>query len=243
MIVNHTAEGWSIVAQRSHGLLAGQICAYWKKENQPKRWIDTLIATAEHDDSHNELEDENLLEKNGGPKNFGSDSDEEESFDAAYCDNLINKAITKGRYITLLISRHIQFLYAEDKTAKSYIDLLQKKEEKWLKEAICSKDEVNRSYKLLEFCDAFSLLICQQKIPPEQRKIEISNGPDDTVYETYRNKSGQLIVKPWPFEADEFSVFYEIRLIPQLSFKNTKEFKTAFLEAPVQLCEVIISKS
>jgi hypothetical protein len=53
MIVNYIEPGWQIITQRSHGLLAAQICAQWKNNNQPKRWVETLIATAEHDDVYN----------------------------------------------------------------------------------------------------------------------------------------------------------------------------------------------
>ncbi|WP_442591393.1 DUF3891 family protein [Pedobacter sp. AW31-3R] len=69
MIVNYTESGWQIITQRSHGLLAAQICAHWCKDNQPERWVDTLTATAEHDDVYNEFENDDLLNDNGGPVN------------------------------------------------------------------------------------------------------------------------------------------------------------------------------
>ncbi len=139
MIVNYTEEGWLIISQRSHGLLAAQICAYWNKDNQPIRWIETLIATAEHDDANNELEKSGLLEENGGPKNFKMIP-----FEKEYCDGLLNRAVTKGRYIALLISRHIQFLYGKDPAAKPYCSALQKKEKK-MAEGIPSLKIGNRS--------------------------------------------------------------------------------------------------
>lgn len=237
MIVNYTEDGWSIITQSSHGLLAAQICAHYKKSLQPKRWVETLVATADHDDVNNEFERTNLLEENGGPANFKMDP-----FDESFCDYLIHMGISKGRYVGLLISRHIQFLYNQDLKAKPYCRDLKIKEKKWLKEAGATKTEIDKSYKLLEFCDAFSLLICQKLIQPKGRKIEISEGPEGKSYELVSGHNNQLIVTPWPFETDSFAVNYEERMIKQLTFTNTGEFKSAFFSAPVELIEVIISK-
>jgi len=228
MIVNYTESGWEIITQRSHGLLAAQICAHWKKNDQPERWVETLIATAEHDDVYNEFENEDLLNENGGPVNFKNTS-----FKKEYADRLIAMAETKSAYVALLISRHIQFVHGPDPEAASFIKTLRKREKKWMKVAETSEQEVSRAYELLEFCDAFSLLICQQQIQPEQRKIEISSGPDGTPYEMHAGEKG-LEVSPWPFEENSFVVRYECRILTQLTFKDTKEFRKMISEAAVE---------
>ncbi len=237
MIVNYTEAGWFIVTQRSHGLLAAQICAQWKKNQQPKRWVETLVATAEHDDAHQEMEQEDLLEETGGPKNFKAIP-----FDEGYCEKLLSLSLGKGRYIALLISRHIHFLYGQDPLAKSYCENLKRREKKWMKEARTTSEEIDKSYQLLEFCDALSLLICQQAVQPENRKIEISKGPDGKSYQLRATDNQQLTVSPWPFEADAFTVNYESRLLEQLTFKNTEDFKQLFFNAPVDLHEITFSK-
>lgn len=238
MIVNYTEQGWSIILQRSHGLLAAQICGHWRKNMQPKRWVETLIAVAEHDDADNELSYADLIHKNGGPKNFKMDD-----FDIGRCERLIELALGKGRFIGLLISRHIQFLYGNMPAGKKYCKTLKKRETGWLKEADVSSEEIAASYELLEFCDAFSLLICQNLIPPENRKMEISTGPDGTKYELARSENGNIVVDPWPFEYDEFQVNYETRLVEQLSFKSSKEFQSALAKTPVEQNIVTISKN
>ena len=237
MIVNYTEGSWKIITQRSHGLLAAQICARWQKKQQPGRWVETLIATAEHDDAHHELEREDLLEETGGPKNFKAIP-----FEEAYCERLLNLALSKGRYIALLISRHIHFLYGDDPGAKSYCQNLKKREKRWLEEAQTTSEEIAKSYQLLEFCDALSLLICQQAVQPENRAIEISKGPDGKSYQLRAIDQQRLTVSPWPFEIDSFRVNFESRLLEQLTFNDTKEFKQVFFSAPVELQEVTISK-
>ena len=221
MIVNYTESGWQIISQRSHGLLAAQICAHWKRENQPSRWVDTLIATAEHDDVYNEFENEDLLDDLGAPLSF-----KQTLFRKTECQRLLDLAENKSAYVALLISRHIQFVFGNDSSAKTFIQNLVKKEKVWLKTASITKEEVSQGYELLEFCDAFSLLICQGLVQPEHRKIEISNGPDGTAYEMRASGDG-LKVFPWPFELNSILISYESRTIAQLSFKSVAEFRKA----------------
>ncbi|HKG05173.1 MAG TPA: DUF3891 family protein, partial [Pedobacter sp.] len=166
MIVNYSSSGWQIVTQRSHGLLAAQICAQWKKDNQPARWVETLIATAEHDDVFNELDNKELIKSQGGPIDF-----KETSFDQDLSQKLIHMAETKSAYTALLLSRHIQFVHGSDPKSSTFIKQLKEQEADWIKTAACSKAEITSGYALLEFCDAFSLLISQGLIQPEHRKI------------------------------------------------------------------------
>ncbi len=153
MIVNHTEQGWQIITQRSHGLLAGEICAQWKKVDRPGRWLETLIAVAEHDDVYNEFENDDLLNQSGGPVNF-----KQTSFRKDYCERLIQRAETKSAYIALLISRHIQFVHGSDPAGKKYCADLQNREKDWLKTCGLPKSAVKSAYELLQFCDAFSFV-------------------------------------------------------------------------------------
>lgn len=238
MIVNYTASGWQIITQRAHGLIAAQICARWKNSNQPARWLETLIATAEHDDVYNEFDDDQLLNANGGPINFKMTS-----FRGDLCERQLEMALTKSRYIALLIARHIHFVHGTDLAAKTFCQELKKKEKHWLKESGATLQEINDSYELLEFCDAFSLLICQELMQPEQRKIEISNGPDRKSYTLFMSEDGSLIVEEWPFETDEFKIVYESRILPDLTYQNVEAFKKAVDLAPVSNHELTIRKN
>lgn len=235
MIVNYTDNGWKIITQRSHGLLAGQICAQWKKSDQPARWLETLIATAEHDDVYNEFEDSGLLTASGGPKNFVMTR-----FEKEYASRLMNMALTKGRYIGLLIARHMNFLYSADPEGRRFCAELKKHEATWMKEAKATVQELEASYRLLEFCDAFSLLICQDMVQPEGRRMEISDGPDGKFYELFSDERGALIVDSWPFEVPEFEVSYESRLVEPLVFKSEVEFRKALRESPVVVNELTL---
>jgi len=116
--------------------------------------------------------------------------------------------------------------------AQKFISKLKTKEKSWIRFAQTSKGEVDRSYGLLEFCDACSLLVCQGLIQPEQRKIEISNGPDGKIYNMY-SQGKDLIVSPWPFETNFFSVTYESRTLSALTFQGTAQFRRAVEQAEI----------
>jgi hypothetical protein len=237
MIVNYTEKGWQIITQRSHGLLAAQICAKWRKDKQPKRWMETLIATAEHDDVFNEFDNKTLLDANGAPLNFKATK-----FDEGLSEQLMDMAETKSSYIALLISRHIQFVHGADSNATSFIKKLKRQEKTWMKSTNVKGAEIDQSYELLEFCDAFSLLICQTMIQPEGRKIQISNGPDQRQYDMHL-EAEKLIVDPWPFEEDVFQVSYESRTLDQLTFKSAREFSTKIKKAKVSTHFLTLSKT
>jgi len=228
MIVNYTESGWQIITQRSHGLLAAQICAHWKDKPLPERWVETLVATAEHDDVYNEFETDNLLNDKGGPVNF-----KETTFRSDYCETLVKMAETKSVYIALLISKHINFVYGNDPKAKSFCERLHLLEKDWLKVSGLNKTQIDSAYKLLQFCDAFSLLICQDLIQPEKRKIEISEGPDGTSYEMKSTDEKQLSVEPWPFDVNRFTVSYETRTLSKLVFKDLDDFRREVSKAQV----------
>lgn len=233
MVVNYSEEGWDIITQRAHGILAAQIGMNWKAAHRPERWLETLLAIAEHDDAEVELDGENLLTQNGGPLNFTM-----KSFELAHCQKLAMLTITKSRYIALLISMHMVFLYAKDERhtpeAQAFLTEQRNLQSQWRKELMLGKEESEKIYSLLEWCDACSLLLCQREMQPEQRSVEVSYGPDNIKYHLYQMDSEKITIDPWPFDTNSFRVNFESRLIKQLQFSSSAEFRHAFLNAPVR---------
>jgi hypothetical protein len=233
MIVNYTEQGWEIITQRAHGLLAVQTAMAWRIKDRPDRWAETVAAIAEHDDAQTELEESDLLTAQGGPVNFRM-----KTFEAEHCRRLQDFSLSKSRYIALLCSMHMEFLHHQEAEtnpeAKIFLAEQAKLRQAWRKELQISKKEANRIYGLMEWCDAFSLLLCQREIQPENRNIEVSQGPDKRRYELLQKKNSSLSVKPWPFETRSFSLRVEYRVIPKLQFKDCDEFKEEFLKATVK---------
>jgi hypothetical protein len=85
----------------------------------------------------------------------------------------------------------------------------------------------------MEWCDAFSLLLCRREVQPEGRAIEVSRGPDNVKYNLFQIAEGKQTLDPWPFEPPGFEVYFESRMVKQLQFKDSEELRTAFRQAPV----------
>lgn len=242
MIVNYTENGWDVITQRAHGILAAQIAFQWKKKNRPQRWMETLLAIAEHDDAETELDGEELLTVSGGPLNFSM-----KHFELQHCKKLAMLTITKSRYIALLTSLHMDFLYrkdeAGDKAAYAFLEEQGKLRTQWRKELGIEEDEIKKIYSFLEWCDALSLILCQRQIQPEKRAIEVSTGPDQVMHHLLQVNEKALTVDPWPFEDNAFTLYFESRLIHQLQFNDSAAFRQAFIEAPVSETSWVLQKA
>lgn len=109
MIVTYTDKGWEIITQRTHGLLAAQIASNWRVKDRSRRWLETMLAIAEHDDAQIELERDDLLTELGGPFNFDM-----RRFDLDHCKRTYEFSISKSRYIAILNLMHLQFVYGKE---------------------------------------------------------------------------------------------------------------------------------
>lgn len=213
-------------------MVAAQAAIHWKKKDRPLRWLDTILAIAEHDDAEVELAGEKLLTEAGGPLHFAM-----KQFDLQHCLQLSTLTLTKSRYIALLTSLHMEFLHAKEarqnKIAAGFLQDQKALRKQWRQQLGISEEESKKIYCLLEWCDAFSLLICQNLVQPEKRGIEISSAANGSVYQLYQTQPQTLTVAPWPFEVNDFEVRYETRHIAQLKFETSAEFRAAFLDAEI----------
>ncbi|AYL95212.1 DUF3891 family protein [Mucilaginibacter celer] len=232
MIVNYTKNGWEVITQRAHGMLAAQLASHWHHSVRTERWLETLLAIAEHDDARVEPGDDELLTHQGGPADFKM-----KTYNQGHCQRTFEASISKSRYVALLCSMHLDFVYgslcknnAEDQSFMKAQEALRRG---WRKELHITIKQAEKDYRLMEWCDALSLLICQRENQPEGRAVEISKGPDNGNYLLTQDEPGILKITPWPFEEKEFKVAFETRLINQLTFKNNDEFRKAFYAAGV----------
>lgn len=239
MIVTYTDSGFEIVLQRHHGKLAGILLNQleWLKTDPFK--FDVLLATAEHDDAYNEFEVEGVISRLKGPKDFKM-----ESFNRGRCDALLKKGFTKSLYLALLMSHHIQFLYAEEsKESAAYCKSLQLLQQKWAKELGLKMDKVQTNYNILQWCNALSLILCQSQIPPEGRKLEISKGPQSRSYFIFSQPDDNRVsVDPWPFVDDDFELNLEFRVLPSLAYESDNTVRRALWDAPVHLRKISFAK-
>lgn len=246
MIVTSHRKGWKIINQRSHGLLAAML-AYQYDINLPNDiMVPTLIAIAEHDDGAAETQQSKNLTEAGAPRHFTIE-DGKKKTDIKQKLSVMELATAKSQLNALLTSMHIDFVFGEeerekDENLKSFLKEQVKNRRNILKSLSIDQNYADRLYRFVEWCDAFSLLICMDKIQPEGRKMEISEGPDGVVNQTFYKDKNVISVEPWVFKNDTFKAFYEYKIIEQLQFSSIEEFNEVCEKTSVQREEFTFTK-
>ena len=247
MIVISHQKGWKIINQRSHGLLAAMLAYQYAIDLPNDIIVPTIIAIAEHDDGLNETAQEKNLTVAGAPRDFRV-SDETKKSDLTQQLNVMEISSSKSQLNALLTSLHMKFLYSgeqqkEDKDLDDFLTNQEKFRASILKNLKIDKKYADRLYRLVEWCDAFSLLICMDKIQPEGRKMEVSESPDGDMNQTFYTPNNEISVEPWCFKNDTFTVFYEYKILEQLKFDSIEEFDAVCKSTPVQREEFTFCKS
>ncbi|MDO1445718.1 DUF3891 family protein [Rhodocytophaga aerolata] len=242
MIVNTDPKGWEVIHQRAHGLLAMKIASQWRKDQRPHRWIETLLATAEHDDGQEDWTGTNHINEAGAPLDFIH-----KRFNMVQLKRITELSQHKGQWIALLISMHMSFLYesmrGKEKELDSFLDEQKQHQEQWRKSLKVSQQEVKSAYALMQWCDRFSLILCRNELPAGERLLEVSTGPDGTKYEVMQQGDKTVIVKPWPFEEDRFELSIEATYLNQLSFKNDQELLATLKKSAIKDKAWLLSKA
>lgn len=192
MIVLSNQKGWKIINQRSHALLAAMIAYQYNIDLPNDILVPTLIAIAEHDDGVAETREDKNLTDAGALRNF-TVGDSAKKADIKQKLNVMEMASAKSQLNALLTSLHIDFIYsdtdeASDKKLKKFLKDQAINRSNILKNLNINKDFAQRLYRFVEWCDAFSLLICLDKIQPEGRRMEISESPDSELNFLFRRK-------------------------------------------------------
>ncbi len=238
MIVLSHQNGWKIITQRSHGLLAAMIAYQYAIDLPVEVIVPLLIAVSEHDDGVTETLAGQNLTAAGAPRSF-TVSNENPVTDLTPLHSLMEIGNAKSQLNGLLTSLHIKFLYDNDnrKTDKKLNSFL-KDQEKYrttiLKNLHLTKKDADGLYRILEWCDACSLLICLDKIQTDGRKMEISESTDGDMNKVYYKPNKDICVEPWPFKSTSFNVFYEFKIVTQLQFKSIENFNAVYKAAKVQ---------
>lgn len=232
MIVTQINTGWQLINQQAHGLLAVQFALHWQIDKRPKHWVETLIALTEHDDGQDAWEGRNHLTTAGAPLDF-----QLLQYSTEQCKQMIQIGLQKSRWNALLMSMHTSFLYepkrGTDKALDEFLDQQTTNQTKWRKEANATKAEADYGYAFLQWCDALSLVLCMDQVPPEGRRLEVSVGPDGVSYYIRKRVNESLSLEPWPFDAPTVEVHVETFKVEQLAFKNDKQLYNALQDAPV----------
>jgi hypothetical protein len=236
MIVNPLHDGWQIIYHRAHALLAAQIAGQWKRKDAPPRLYETIAAISHHDDLEKEWEEDNLTPA-GAPQDFMMDT--ESSYKRA--EKHLEHALYRGRWVALLNSMHLCRLKenAKNKSSENQAFLKRQSEnqKQYRKELKITKDDAERAYAFMQWCDRLSLILCQQELPKDERTLEISKDHDGQIYNVIQFNNDLVSVIPWCFEDDCFTVNVEASILNQLKFENNASLTETLKNAPRILLE------
>ncbi|WP_445631886.1 DUF3891 family protein [Nostoc sp. DSM 114167] len=240
MIVNPTPNGWEVIYHRAHALLAAELAGQWRRKDAPARLYETIAAISHHDDLEKEWE-EDILTEAGAPKDFMLSTNADLDAGVDKLANLAKNALYRGRWVALLISMHISRLNESSRGKSSKLDKLLNEQlqnqRRWRKELGIKKEEVDAAYAFMQWCDRLSLILCQQELPEDERFLEISKGPEGERYDIMQRSDNLVVVKPWPFQNDKFTVNVEACDLSQVKFESSAELTQALQEAPIEVLE------
>ena len=241
MIVKSKDYGWEVIHQQAHGLLALQLALHWHPEKRPINWVETLVALTEHDDGQDAWADRNHLTQAGAPLDFNI-----QGYSVGQARRMVEIALEKSRWNALMVSMHASFLYEpmrqENKEMAAFLDEQRKNQRDWLRTLRVSQSQAQYAYAFVQWCDACSLILCQDLIPPSGRRLEISPGPDQVPYFLFQQADESLCVEPWPFDVDSFIIGVEAFELKQLAFKNDQALYEAIQQADVIRKEWVLKK-
>jgi hypothetical protein len=246
VIVNATQNGWEVIYHRAHALLAAQLAGQWRRKDAPPRLYETIAAISHHDDLEKEWEEDNLTEA-GAPKDFLLSSKADVRAGIQKLADLAKNALYRGRWVALLISMHISRLNEASRGQFPELDKLldeQLENQQRLRKGLgIKKEEVDAAYAFMQWCDRLSLILCQQELPDDERFLEISKGPEGQRYDIMQRSDNLVVVKPWPFQDDRFTVNVEACDLSQVKFDSNTELTQALQEAPIKVLEWTFVKS
>lgn len=240
MIVNAVPEGWEIIYQRSHALLAAVLVAAWQPEYRPKRWVETLAAIIQHDDQENYWQGAHHLSESGAPLNFDEVPLQTGMIKAS---TVIQNAAQQSVWVAWLISRHNSHLYegqrGEDDELDTFLDEQITRRQTWLKTLPETESEMERIYRLFLWGDRLSLILCQRELEREPYAdgddvtLEICEGSDGEAHTVTRRRNGVLQLHPWRFDEAHLTFTAEARILKQPRFSDDEAFRETVESAPI----------
>jgi len=228
MICNRKDQGWELIYQTAHALLAAKLVTHWRFDERPGRWTETLNAVALHDNGWQEWEQGERLTPGGHPRDFHDTPIRDTLIQA---DRVVTRAWHQSLWVGVLVSRHIHYLHsgkcAEHAELRALIEHQTELREQWIEVLGVSREEVEAAYSILRWGDTFSLLLCMHLLEPDEDAREIAAGPDGRHYQAFRRADRSVGVEPWPYAVETFLVSVDSYRIARETFRDDEDLAEA----------------
>ncbi|MEP0714081.1 MAG: DUF3891 family protein, partial [Algoriphagus sp.] len=183
--------------------------------------LDGLSAITDHDDSQADWHKSDNLTDAGAPLDYRQAG----QMKIKEVKKMIENCLHKSAFMTLMVSMHCLSIYKDQKgkAVKSFMD-----DQKDLCQFIQShlhvtNADAEKSYRILRFCDELSLMLCQQDIPTNSRKIQLEPLPGIEENFIHLDENGILRLDHWCFESSEFTLSGEYYRTKKLSYTSDAE--------------------
>lgn len=235
MIVNLQPGGWEVIYQPAHGLLAVKLASHWRLSERGSYWTELLAAITQHDNHQKAFSGANYLNAIGAPADFliagGSPLEQ--------AQQVVAEASYQGRYVALLTSMHTTHIYAAkregDRAFADFLDEQEAQQRVWRRALSVTKRDAEKDYAIMGWCDRCSLILCQNELPSEGRRLEVAATPEGVHSYIWRREDETLGVDPWPFEDTPFEVSVEAKELTQLHFDGDEALRATLMGAPTQV--------
>ncbi len=233
MIVNPRQNGWEVIFQRSHAMLAAQLAYYHPP--QARNWFSTLAAVLQHDDEERHWEGTAHLTEAGTPLDFTL------SVAGLNLDQLNEKlraVAQQDRWAGLLIARHMSALYeefrGENKALGTFLDELRKQQATWYRTLDVTQADVEAAYAVFRWADQLSLILCKRQVPDGGRALDVQCDAGGTLHRVSEAEHQTLRLDPWVYHTEPFTVQVEARILTAVTFKDEKSLLAALETAEVE---------
>jgi len=235
MIVTLQPGGWEVIYQRAHGLLAVKLASHWRSDERGPRWVELLAAITQHDNNQKEFGGSTYLNAIGAPADFmiadGSPLEQ--------ARQVVGDASYQGRYVALMTSMHTSYIYRHkregDEAFAAFLNEQAALQKSWRRALGLSKGDAERDYAIMQWCDRCSLILCQNELPSDRRRLEVAVAPGGEHSYIWQRDDQSVGLEPWPFDEARFEVSVEAALLTQLRFRKDEELHAALAEAPTHV--------
>ena len=220
MIVNLQNSGWEVIYQRAHGLLAVKLASHWRENERGAYWLELLAAITQHDNNQKEFCGDNYLTMIGAPADFMVAS----GSPLAQAQKVVDDASYQGRYVALMTSMHTSTIYVgerDDEAFAAFLDEQAAHQKKWRRALKLSKADAERDYAIMSWCDRMSLILCQNELPTDSRRLEVTLTPTGEHSYVWQREDETLGLEPWPFsEGAQVKVSVEATYLTETRFES-----------------------
>jgi hypothetical protein len=224
-------QGWEILTQRNHALLAAELLAPWPPERRPQPWFQLLNACAQHDHGWLESELDCLVDETGRPIDFLHMTIEAS---LGVSRRSLQHAEAQSRWCAILVARHLEYLFSakDDPATLACAAETRSRRQAYMEELGVSRQHVEEMYELLCWADSLSLVLCCQDLEFTRMLSLQAQGRDFTVHQLGRDRWS---LSPWPYPEARLRLQYEVRVLPQSRFADAKALRQALRQASVEV--------